>query len=286
MSVVWKTIPEFDKYEASRFGEIRNKRTKILLKQKERPNGYMSLTLVVDAKLDTQKTSLIHRLISSTFLENENNYPTVNHIDFDKKNNHVSNLEWASYAQQAEHKKQQQYEHIPCNREVNRIDQLTGGVLQTYDSLTDAGKWCIDKGLSKSKNPMVCIGRVCLKQPSCKTAYGFIWKYTGEVDVNDEWEQIQDYLIHGKHGYFVSNTGRVKGKTGKILRQTKSTGTVRVSIASHTYTVRQLVARVYLSNPNNLPFVMAIDGDNTNCNVSNLKWMPRVNKSLVAKNKN
>ena len=278
MAEIWRSIPEFDKYEASRFGEIRNIRTKILLKQHEKTDGYMSLSLVIDANLDTAKTMSVHRLVSLTFLENENNYPTVNHIDFDKKNNHVSNLEWASFAQQNEHRNQQ-YKHIPWNREVNRIDHVTGGVLQTYDSLNDAGKWVIAQGLTKSKTPMVCIGCVCSKKS--KTAYGFIWKYTDFVDVNEEWEPIQEWLIHGKRGYFVSNTGRVKGKTGKILRQTKSTGTVRVSIAGHTYTVRQLVAQVYKYNPNNLPFVMAIDGDNTNCNVSNLRWMPRVNKSLV-----
>ena len=46
------------------------------------------------------KNYSVHRLVAETFLENPNNYPTVDHIDRNRNNNNVSNLRWASYSMQ------------------------------------------------------------------------------------------------------------------------------------------------------------------------------------------
>lgn len=43
-----------------------------------------------------QVTKKIHRLVAETYIPNENNLPQVNHIDGDKLNNSVRNLEWVS----------------------------------------------------------------------------------------------------------------------------------------------------------------------------------------------
>jgi hypothetical protein len=49
------------------------------------------------------KQQYVHRLIAQTFLENKNNYPHINHLDGDKTNNNVDNLEWCSALKNSQH---------------------------------------------------------------------------------------------------------------------------------------------------------------------------------------
>lgn len=50
-----------------------------------------------------QPTSYLHRIIAEVFIENPLNKPCVNHKDFNKNNNNVSNLEWVDYEENAQH---------------------------------------------------------------------------------------------------------------------------------------------------------------------------------------
>lgn len=55
--------------------------------------GYMTVTIAV---LKGRKTQKIHRLVAKAFIPNPNNLPEVNHINGDKTNNCVDNLEWTT----------------------------------------------------------------------------------------------------------------------------------------------------------------------------------------------
>lgn len=96
----WEPIPGFEKlYEASTFGRIRNMRGRIM-KTYTINSGYLCLKFSVNK----QRTShLVHRLIALTFLENPNDLPEVNHIDEDKSNNHLTNLEWKTSSGNKQH---------------------------------------------------------------------------------------------------------------------------------------------------------------------------------------
>lgn len=61
-------------------------------------NGYKNYYL---RKGKIQKNIGAHRLVALMFLENENNYPVVHHIDSNKLNNNVENLMWVSYSENA-----------------------------------------------------------------------------------------------------------------------------------------------------------------------------------------
>jgi len=52
-------------------------------------------------KNGVKKTHRVHRLVWATYIENKDNLPVINHIDWDKMNNHVSNLEWCTTLENA-----------------------------------------------------------------------------------------------------------------------------------------------------------------------------------------
>lgn len=87
---VWKDI-DFTNglYEVSSNGRIRNKSTGRILKPSVKKTGYCEVTLL-------QKDYLVHRIVAATFLENKERLPYVNHIDENKTNNAVENLEWCT----------------------------------------------------------------------------------------------------------------------------------------------------------------------------------------------
>jgi hypothetical protein len=63
----------------------------------------------------------IHRLVAETYLPNFDSLPQVNHIDSNKENNHVSNLEWCSASQNKKHSWDSGTSFVtPAKREASR----------------------------------------------------------------------------------------------------------------------------------------------------------------------
>mgnify|MGYP003404754172 CR=1 FL=1 len=63
-------------------------------------SGYYSVIL---CKNGVKKTFRVHRLVAIAFIENPENKETVNHIDVNKLNNHISNLEWNTVIENNSH---------------------------------------------------------------------------------------------------------------------------------------------------------------------------------------
>lgn len=88
---IWKEICGFENYMVSNRGRIFSKKNNRIIKPTPDQKGYLRISFYENGKGNTQK---VHRLVAAAFIQNEMNYPQVNHIDEDKKNNCVDNLEW------------------------------------------------------------------------------------------------------------------------------------------------------------------------------------------------
>ena len=87
-------------YQINENGEIYNTKTNNFLKGHIENTGYVSVNLNING---IKKKYSLHRLMADTFLDNPNNLPIVNHIDGDKTNNKLENLEWANQSQNRYH---------------------------------------------------------------------------------------------------------------------------------------------------------------------------------------
>lgn len=100
MNEEWKTIPFNTNYEVSNLGRIKNKKTSHVLKEKDNGHGYKIVSLYNHA---IRKVWYIHRVVAITFIPNPLNKPEVNHIDGNKGNNKISNLEWCTTSENGKH---------------------------------------------------------------------------------------------------------------------------------------------------------------------------------------
>lgn len=106
---IWKEIEGYNGfYSVSNYGRVKSnggncgsciRKEKILSQSKTR-DGYMKVRLMHKNK---DKTMRVHRLVANAFIENPYNKETVNHIDGNKENNNVNNLEWSNRSEQLIH---------------------------------------------------------------------------------------------------------------------------------------------------------------------------------------
>lgn len=105
----FKVIPHFPRYEINRYGTIRDTEKNSYVAQSV-SNGYLVAHLIPEPDKDRPhvlKTSLkrVHRLVALTWLPppTDSEKIEINHKDGNKQNNHVSNLEWVTKAENALH---------------------------------------------------------------------------------------------------------------------------------------------------------------------------------------
>lgn len=108
LKVEWKLIEGFDGiYSVSNYGDVKNNRTGKLMKPRKNEKGYLRIGLTTNGK---QKCMRVHRLVAQEFIPNPENKLQVNHIDFNRENNCVSNLEWVT--------NQENTQYSVCNRKL------------------------------------------------------------------------------------------------------------------------------------------------------------------------
>jgi hypothetical protein len=270
---LWKPIESFENYEVSTLGRVKNTNSNKLMKSTSK-GGYFGISLV---NIFGRKNFKIHRLVALAFIPNPENKTDVNHMDKNKHNNNISNLEWNTRAENNLHGKLNVIITTNKNKPVNRIDKNTNEILEKYNSIELAAEWVFSLGLTKTiHNGRNSIGNVI--SGLSNTAYGFRWELeNSNQNLGDEiWKQIIiENIINCEKEYFVSSLGRFKNSSGIIMDNYKvnENGYIRIFIYNKTYTLHRLIAFTFLKNSENKDQVNHIDGNKLNNCVNNLEWV-------------
>lgn len=100
MDDTWSKINGYSNYSVSKNGEIRNDMTGKIKSGRNNRYGYSVVDLYSNGKRQTER---VHRLVANTFIPNPENKSQVNHINGDKQNNSISNLEWCTASENMRH---------------------------------------------------------------------------------------------------------------------------------------------------------------------------------------
>jgi hypothetical protein len=157
---IWKNISingiTYDNYYVSTLGRFKNSKGIIMENYKPHHSGYIYV------RVNIKKFSL-HHLVASTFIENPHFKPVVNHIDGNKTNNSVVNLEWATIPENNQHN--HDVGLIKCfTRKIGQYN-LDGELIKKFNSIVEAMR---ETNISSIKKVLY---------NNQKTAGGFIWKY-------------------------------------------------------------------------------------------------------------
>jgi hypothetical protein len=220
-------------------------------------NGYKTVTL-------SYNTYTVHRLVALTFIENPDNKPYVNHINCDKLDNNVKNLEWVTQKENTKlHNKQTSHP-----RRVIQLDK-SGKEIKIFNSSIEAGK---EIGLSPS-----AISKVLIKQN--QTAGGFKWIYEDSKYEPLEVDLSKGKVIKNYPKYMVFPDGNIYNNVRKVFVKPikNASGYCYVSLCNkgikQNIYIHRIIADHFIENKENKPQVNHINKIRNDNRVENLEWV-------------
>ena len=183
MREIWKDIKGYEgEYQVSNFGRVRSlgmsfirndfkpyTRQPRVMRPIKNYTGYLSVEL---HKQGYAKRYLIHRLVAQAFIPNEDCLPEINHIDEDKTNNCVDNLEWCTHKYNSNYGTRADRIKNTIKKTRKAIPVLmyskNGVLLRRFEAINEA-----------ALTMNISCGSIveCCKGKRRKSAGGYIWKY-------------------------------------------------------------------------------------------------------------
>lgn len=127
----------------------------MLLKQRKKRNGYMQVGLTRDGK---QRFYSVHRLVMTAFVGESS--LTVNHVNEDKTDNRLCNLEYMTTSENVRYS---------SARPVESYDLITGETIKRYQAETDVREDGFDVG---------AVNNCCLNKPKYLSHHGVGWRFS------------------------------------------------------------------------------------------------------------
>lgn len=262
------------RYLVSRNGEIWSVVYQKMMKSHLK-GGYLAISLTDGIQ---NITFNIHRIVAITFLLCLDFNLVVNHINGNKIDNRVENLEWIT-------------------QKDNVIHAVTNGLIKPYTKSViqydiNNNKIAMYKSIQEAAKIVKCdastISRVC--KGEYKTAGGFIWRYENDYDGSSHYYDGTG-RIHPKYpGYYVLSDGRIYGiKRRRYLKpQINLSGYSHVTISNNgigtEVFIHIIVAELYLSKIPGKNIVNHKNSMRADNRVENLEWCTSSENSLHSYN--
>jgi hypothetical protein len=264
--IIWKQMPVegCERYEVSSNGLIRCSYSGTLFKTNSIRGGYKSW------KASNMKTYKVHQLVARAFIQRDEGLDVVNHIDGNKLNNCVKNLEWTNRSGNVRHAINVGLQQL-TTRAVYQCD-LDGNIIMKHDTIRGAGTATGVGSASIAK---------CCKETR-NTAGGFQWRFVDDNPNERPIENVEDFIpVENFPNYLLNEDGEIYSIPYKkyIKQQTTNDGYKSVTLNNkgkrQFYLVHRLLALHFIPNddPENKKLVHHIDKDITNNHISNLRWV-------------
>ena len=163
---VWKYILGYEGlYKISNKGRVKSigYGKERILKPANNGRGYLKVDL---CKNGDKKWCLVHRLVAQAFIPNPNNLPEVNHLDENKENNRVENLEFCDRKYNCNYGTTKQRMIKKLSKTVFQYSK-DGEFIKEWKSVMDVER---NLGYAQTNISSCCLGKY-------KSAYGFVWRY-------------------------------------------------------------------------------------------------------------
>lgn len=256
----WKQVyidGELTNYHVSIDGQIRVANT-LKVCSPSITNGYKTFQITHNGKIYRKS---IHRLVAEAFIPNVEGKKQVNHINHNRLDNRIENLEWVTVSENIKHS------HQKAGRKSCRIPVIRrdlDGTEVRYEYVIQA---IAEFGAGVSK---------CLAGRQKQTRGGYTWTYENarekiEIDLN-EFKPVQNHP-----NFLISRDGRFYNSVRKkFLTPGQRTAYMCVIMNKKCYNIHRLIALHFIDKPENYKDNWVVnhkDSNKLNNSIDNLEWV-------------